>query len=115
MENRSSKAMAEDREAAVCDAALHWERSDVSEQVAGAASAGSASGACAAGPAEHMDIHATAAAGPAVKRQKQRGQQGKKELAHVKLIDLEVDCEADGGDWEDCALMEWLQAREMHS
>ena len=130
------KALAEDIEAAVCDAALHWELSDVSEQVDGAASAGSASGACAAvlpnkrnpfGAAEHMDVHSRAAAGPAVKRQKQLGDmfdKGKKALAHAESIDFEVDCEADGGDrpaslfrqdnHEDCALMEWLQAREMN-
>ena len=130
------KALAEDIEAAVCDAALHWERSDASAQTDGEASAGSASGAYAAvpanklnscGAAEHMGIHSRAAAGPAVKRQKQLGDifdKGKKALAHVESIDLEVDCESDGGsrpaslfrqdNHEDCALMEWLQAHEMH-
>ena len=63
---------------AVCDAAIHWERSDVSEQTDGAAPAGSASGAYAAvspdklhssGAAEHTDTHSTAAARPANNKQ----------------------------------------------
>ena len=88
--NRSLTAVAKDIEAAVCDAALRWEHHHVAEQT----------------DQPDLAIHDSGF------------------MAHVESIDLEVDCEADGGDrpaslfrqdnHEDCALMEWLQAREMN-